>query len=237
MKLLGVDTKLKENWGSLEPLAKLVVKGELDGLFLSHEIVSLIPETWPDGTPWVSYRTAKGQLLFREGAYAHYGFTSATEFHRAIQGAGVNAKTLGGVVSLGMARKVHVDNPVHVMMKLPYALHMRFLCESREEALKVRDLLLAGNPGVDVVIADTELSLFMGALPRVHPSQVISQWGTMPVHAKGALKILFAVTLIFLIIIILFFRDVLSFWVVFVFGFCSILLLYRILPTLITKDP
>ena len=75
-------------WSTLQALSAAVVSKEIDGFFVQYEYQARIPNKWPEGKAVRIYRSHKGLLYFRPGAWTNYGFKNEAAFQRALKTGG-----------------------------------------------------------------------------------------------------------------------------------------------------
>ena len=140
-------------WARFGALPAAAVNRCIDGIFMQYEQKLAFPEHWPDGKPVCRYRTPRGFLLFRPGAWAHYGLKKEEDFIRAARSSGIMCRSAAGALSLGLARRIN-GKPFYATVEgLIDGVTVAVPIVSKEEFADLRELVRTIGPE-----AKTELS-------------------------------------------------------------------------------
>jgi len=180
----------------LQALSAAVVSKEIDGFFVQYEYQARIPNKWPDGKTVRVYRSHKGLLYFRPGAWTNYGFKNEAAFQRALKTGGVSAKTAAGALSLGLARRL-AGKPLYGSIRgLAQEIPQTVLLASQEEADDLREMLVRIAPEAVVDISAGPIAQAVKDSGLLHPRLLLSDFRSLDGHQRTSMILLGIVALL-----------------------------------------
>lgn len=180
-----------KKWGALLPLAEEVSKKNIDGFEIPFELVNLKGYEWPhNGGPVAKYTTIHGFLLLREEAHENFGYYSPRDFASAAKRNLLRAKTVPGAISLGRTRSV-AFKPIHIFLSInDLWSDLRFLAETSEEALQMRDFLRNIYPESKISISENAVKTILTNAFSFNILTAFTQFHTLLPRQKRAVWIL-----------------------------------------------